>query len=181
MKPLEPHPVKLIIGILYSDKEILEKAIGLLNMQFGKLDYQSQEFEFTITDYYVEEMGSPIFRCFISFLKLIHPKILAQVKIDSNKLEEKLSLSGHRKINLDPGYMDYDKIVLASAKYNGQKIYLDLGIWADLTLRYEKNCFHPYPWSFPDFKSGIYNQIFLDIRQKYKTQMKKFNNQEDDF
>jgi hypothetical protein len=78
-----------------------------------------------------------------------------------------------RRVNLDPGIMDYDKFVLASAKYNGQKVYLDRGIWADLTLHYEKGRFDPYPWSFPDFKSRIYDGAFMEIRQLYKKQRKK--------
>jgi hypothetical protein len=76
-------------------------------------------------------------------------------------------------VNLDAGYMDYDKVVLVSAKYNGQKIYLDQGIWADLTLHYEKGQFNPYPWSFPDFKMGIYNDVFMEIRKKFKLQRKE--------
>jgi len=78
----------------------------------------------------------------------------------------------YRKVNLDPGYLDYDKFVLASAKYNGQKIYLDCGIWADLTLHYEKGKFDPYPWSFPDFKSRMYDGAFLEMRRLYKDRRK---------
>jgi hypothetical protein len=104
---------------------------------------------------------------------LIHPKELARIKIETNGIEDLLSVKHNRKVNLDPGIMDYDKVVLASAKYNGQKIYLDHGIWADLTLHFEKNRFDPYPWSFPDFKKGLYNDVFLKIRQKYKGQRRK--------
>lgn len=171
MKPSEPNAVKLFFGILFSDEKLFHKASEMLGDLYGNIDYRSPNFEFTITDYYVPEMGSPIYRCFISFSKLVHPKILSHVKVESIRIEESLSIHGMRKVNLDPGYMDYDKIVLASTKYNGQKIYLDLGIWADLTLRYEKQHFHPYPWSFPDFKSGLYDQIFIEIRQKYKRQI----------
>jgi len=59
------------------------------------------------------------------------------------------------------------------AEYNGQKVYLDRGIYADLTLRYEKGNYYPYPWSFPDFKEGLYNQTFLRIREIYKAQLKQ--------
>jgi hypothetical protein len=69
--------------------------------------------------------------------------------------------------------MDTCKVILASAKYNGQKIYMARGIYADLTLYYEKGSFHPYPWSFPDFKSGQYNRPFLRIRELYKVQLKE--------
>ncbi|RKY83301.1 DUF4416 domain-containing protein [candidate division KSB1 bacterium] len=172
MKPSAPQPVKLIVGILYSDEVLLERAQEILQEKYGKIDFQSQKFEFTVTDYYCSEMGSPIYRLFISFQQLIHPKEIARIKTETNAIEEQLAVEGKRKVNVDPGYMDFDKVVLASAKYNGQKIYLDFGIWADLTLYYQKGNFYPYPWSFPDFKSGIYNRCFLRIRELYKTQSK---------
>ena len=135
---------------------------------------ESSGYMLTVNDSsYLLEIGSPIFRLFVSFDQLIHPKDIARIKIETNKIEEQLSVQGKRKVNLDSGYMDYDKVVLASAKYNGQKIYLDHGIWADLTLHYEKGRYDPYPWSFPDFKKGIYNEVFLKIRERYKIQRKK--------
>lgn len=173
MKPQQVKPVKLIIGILYSDEDLLARAKELLITKFGKLDYISRVFDFTISDYYYKEMGSPIFRTFISHRQHISPNSLAQIKIACNTIEDELAVANQRKVNLDPGYMDYDKFVLASAKYNGQKVYLDLGIYADLTLYYEKAQYHPYPWSFPDFKSGIYNDTFLMIRAKFKGQRRK--------
>ncbi len=173
MKPQKPDLVKLIIGILYSDEGFLNKAFDLLKKRYGEMDFQSHSFEFTVTDYYVSEMGSPIYRIFVSFKKLIHPKRIARIKIETNGIEEQLSVKGKRKVNLDSGYMDCDKVVLASAKYNGQKIYIDHGIWADLTLHYEKGKYDPYPWSFPDFKKGLYDEVFLRIRERYKVQRKK--------
>ena len=173
MKPIQPDPVKLFIGILYSDEEVLKGAKEFLQEKYGKIDYESQPFEFIITDYYVPEMGSPIYRMFISHEPLIQPNEIARIKLESNEIEDQLTITGKRKVNLDPGYMDTCKAVLASAKYNGPKVYLDDGIYADLTLYYEKGTFHPYPWSFPDFKTGQYNRPFLQIRELYKAQLKK--------
>ena len=141
--------------------------------KYDKIYYQSQRFDFSMTDYYEPEMGRPIYRIFVSFKTLIRPDEIALIKIETNEIEENLAILKKRKVNLDAGYMDYDKVVLASAKYNGQKIYLDRGIWADLTLHYEKARFDPYPWSFPDFKTGMYNEVFLEIRQKFKKQRKE--------
>jgi len=178
MRPEEPGPVKLVIGVLFSDGGRMEKALALLSERHGPMDFRSPSFPFAQTDYYVPEMGSPIFRLFVSHERLIHPRELPGIKIETNAIEDALaenppegsepSGGSKRKVNLDPGYLDYDKFVLASAKYNGQKVYLDLGIWADLTLHYEKGRFDPYPWSFPDFKSRIYEGAFLEMRRLYK-------------
>jgi len=172
LEPQDPGLVKLFSGILYSDKDLLRVTLRILQEMYGDMDFQSQPFGFDITDYYASEMGIPIERMFVAFDRLIHPRDIARIKVETNEIEDRLSVQGNRKINLDPGYMDYDKMVLASAKYNGQKIYLDHGIWADLTLHYEKGKFVPYPWSFPDFEKGIYDEIFLEIRQKFKGQRK---------
>lgn len=173
MKPSEPLPVKLFMAILYSDAELLQQARLLLVSRYGDIDFWDQPTEFTVTDYYGPEMGRPIYRHFIGFAQLINPKEIARIKIETNAIEDQLAVAGQRKVNLDAGYLDYDKVVLASAKYNGQKVYLDHGIWADLTLRYEKGQFYPFPWSFPDFKAGLYNQTFMRMREVYKIQMKR--------
>ena len=172
MLPQTVDPVKLFMGVLYSDEALLSAALGQLEGLYGPMDCRSQPWPFAVSEYYVPEMGSPIWRIFIGFRRLIGPQEIARIKLETNEVEAALSAEGLRKVNLDPGYLDYDKIVLASAKYNGQKVYLDHGIWADLTLRYEKGRFYPYPWSFPDFKSDTYYSAFFELRQSYKTAMK---------
>jgi len=173
MEPAAPTPVKLICGVLYSDEARSGRALELLAERYGRVDYRSPLFPFTITEYYTTEMGAPIWRFFCAFEPLIDPGRLARIKIDCNALERELAADGRRCVNLDPGYMDYDKVVLASAKYKPHKIYLDLGIYADATLHYEKGRYHPAPCAFPDFKSGEYGETFLAIRARYKGQLRK--------
>jgi len=173
MEPSEPLPVKFFSGALYSYEELYHLAVEMLIDRYGSIDYRSAKFEFNVTDYYQPEMGSPIIRTFLSFRQLINPKDIARIKIECNDIEKQLAVNGHRKVNLDPGYLDYDKMILASAKYNAQKIYLDLGIYADSTLRFAKGRFIPSEWCFPDFKTGVYEHVFLHIRALYKGQMRK--------
>lgn len=170
MKPVEADPVKSFFGILYSDEIKLLEALKEIARRYGSIDYRSDGFPFDKTNYYASEMGASIIRLFISLEKLIQPQEIARIKLESNAIEDELSVDGLRKVNLDPGYLDYDKVVLASAKYNGDKIYLDRGIWADLTLRFKNGQFEPYPWSFPDFKTGLYDDVFVQIRNRYKIQ-----------
>ncbi len=178
MIPREPEPVKLLHGILYSDEERLQRAKESLVEHFGAIDYYSEPFPFRVTGYYESEMGSPIWRLFISHEPLIQPQQLAEIKVTTNHIEMELAINNRRRVNIDAGYMDVGKIVLASAKYNTQKIYLDHGIYADLTLFYAKGAFHPYPWSFPDFRSGEYHYAFLMIHERYKVQHKNWAQQQ---
>ena len=173
MKPQDVQQVKLVIGFLYHERNMYRKAMEKVQERWGIGDYQSQEYFFDLTDYYETEMGKPIFRSFNSYSALIDPGSLAEIKLATNQIEEEIAESGKRRVNLDPGYIDYDKLVLASAKYNYQKIYLSEGIYADITMFYRKGRYIAADWAFPDFKQGIYENDLLQIRHLYKQQLKE--------
>jgi len=172
MKVEQPQKVKYFIGALFSDKTLMDKARQQIASKIGPVDVQSETFPFTVTHYYDTEMGSPIYRQFLSLKTLMSPGKLAGLKTLCNAMEDQLSIDGNRKVNLDIGYLDLHKLVLASAKYNGQKIYLDQGIYADLTLIFENGQFHPVENTFPDFKAELYRKVFLKLRKIYKLQLR---------
>jgi hypothetical protein len=167
-KPEKPLPVKLLAGVLTGRLELLEPAALALTEAFGPIDYRSRPVPFDVTNYYEAEMGPNIQRVFFSFENLILPDQLPSVKLKTDAIEERFAENGKRKVNIDPGYMDYHKVVLASNKYGSQKVYLSEGVWADITLHYTKGRFLPHDWSFPDFKKGLYEPFFLEIRTRYK-------------
>jgi len=170
----EVVPVKLIIGILTVSTTYMDTVLPELVSKFGPLDYRSEPIPFTVTDYYSQEMGFPLKRIFVSHEKLINPADLPDIKRLTTKVEDMCREDSNRRINLDPGYMDYHKIVLASFKYGGYKLYLGHGVYGDMTLHYAKGNFQAFNWSFPDFKLNLYNEIFLKIRQFYKKGSKKY-------
>ncbi|HRD18131.1 MAG TPA: DUF4416 family protein, partial [Candidatus Marinimicrobia bacterium] len=94
-------PVKYFIGALFSDKNFLAEALRRAENIFDTADLVSADFPFNLTDYYTSEMGSPIFRRFVSFSKLFSPDFLASAKIHTNSIEDDLRLDGLRKVNLD--------------------------------------------------------------------------------
>lgn len=172
MKADLPQSVKYFIGALFSDKALLDKAQVAVTDELGPIDLTSESFPFNTTDYYEAEMGRPIYRQFWSIETIMSPGKLATLKIQCNGIEDELAIASKRKVNLDIGYLDFHKLVLASAKYNGQKIYLDQGIYADPTLYFEAGQFHAFENTFPDFKSSTYFDVFLEIRRLYKSQIK---------
>lgn len=167
-----PQPVKFILAILYGKIEHLDKALARIRENWGEIDFQGQENLFDITSYYETEMGYPLYRRLISLASLILPDELIQLKIQSNQLEESLSLNSNRTVNLDVGYLDDNKIVLASVKPAGQKIYLGGGIYADLLARFKSGFYQPFEWTFPDFKDERYKQELLTIRSVYLQQLR---------
>lgn len=172
MNVQEVQPVKIIMGIIYHPDTAIHKVLRFLEKVFGTQDLQSAVFPFDMTDYYDPEMGSGLLRIFTSYKKLVNPADLAEIKNLSNLIEQDLATGEQRNVNLDPGYMDKDKLVLASAKYGRQKIYIDRGIYADPTLYYFKKKFHAHEWSFPDFKSGRYDDFFTEVRSLYLKQLR---------
>lgn len=174
-KPVPPQPVKLFTGVLYTEPGILNAVRMKLEALFGPLDYQSSDYPFSLTDYYEPEMGGGIRRQFWSFDTLIDPSRLAEIKLATNAVEaDFIHREQSRRINLDPGYVDFYKMILASVKERAQKIYLDRGIYADPTLYYLKGKWYAYEWSLPDFRDDRYHAAFQEIRMRYRVQMRGY-------
>lgn len=92
----------------------------------------------------------------------------------TTNLEQRLANKSNRQVNIDIGYLDDNKVVLASCKRAGQKIYLADGIWADFIARYKYGRYHTFEWSFPDFKDGRYNDDLVKMRAIYLTQLRQW-------
>lgn len=169
-----PSPVKLIIGVIFPSEGVLIKAKQRLKKKFGPLDFESPIMPFDCSKYYEKEMGSNLLRQFLSFQRLISPQELTAIKLYTNRLEKRLSRQKHqpsRTINLDPGYISASKLVLATCKNYSHRIYLDKGIFAEVTLCFHDGAFKPWPWTYPDYKSQGYIQSFNSIRQMYMKQL----------
>ncbi len=160
--------VKLVAAVLYGEAAPLEQCLEMLAERFSSLDFRGAAHRFTHTDYYEPEMGAGLSRCIVAFTELVTPGDLVWVKHEAHDVEQALSREGRRRVNVDMGYLDLYKLVLASFKGRGNKLYLDEGVWADMTLIYENGAFSPLPWSFPDFKAGVYDEDLLSIRALYK-------------
>lgn len=163
-------PVKLICGFIFQDDKYLIKAKGILSRKFGKIDFESKALPFNFTDYYTREFGTDLKRVFVSFENLIKPDYLALAKIITNLVEKKLSSGGNRRINIDPGYLDSARLVLASTKDFAHRIYLNKGIFAETTLVFRDHSFRSWEWTYPDYKKEEYITIFNKIRSIFTDQ-----------
>jgi len=139
----------------------------------GSLDYAGEEFLFDHTAYYRAEMGWPLFKRFFSAEDLIDPTELVKIKIKTMAAEAEFMVEGKRKVNIDPGYMSAERLVLATGKNYVHRIYLGQGVWADLTLLFEKGCFRPLPWTYPDYTADLTLRTMSDIRKKYLNQLRQ--------
>ncbi|MBN1621137.1 MAG: DUF4416 family protein [Endomicrobiales bacterium] len=165
------EPVKLFLGIIAVSSEIIAKTEPVFEEKWGKIDLKSELIPFKFTDYYEKEMGKNLFRQWFSFEKLIQPGFLADIKIETNKIEESLSASGKRQINVDPGYLALSKIILASTKDFSHRIYLSGGIYSEITLMYKNKKYESLPWTYPDYYSDIAKSYFSNVRKIYGKQL----------
>lgn len=166
-------PVKLIVGLIFKENPYAKRALVFLKKYFGAIDFQSTNLVFNHTDYYQKEFGKCLKRQFIAFKKLIPAESLAKIKNITNKIEGKLVCGSQRLVNIDPGYLDFGKLVLASTKDHRHRIYLRQGIFAEASLFFENHTFKPWGHTYPDYASSEYIKIFNQIREIYAKQIAK--------
>ena len=162
-----PKPAKLVIGIFTGDTKMIENLIPELISLFGHIDLISSWMPFNYTQYYEPEMGSPLHRRMTAFRSLIDQQELAGVKTTTHAIEQAYSQSGRRRVNIDPGYMLPERFVLASGKNFSHRICIGAGIYADLTLIYQKGNFRQLPWTYPDYADAKMLGFLKQVRKKY--------------
>ena len=170
-EPQTARPAKLVIGVFTPQKTIIDNLAIELSSRFGQIDLVSSWMDFNYTSYYEPEMGSPLVRRVFAFRRLIGQDELPAAKIATNQIERGYSHGGRRAANIDPGYMLPERFVLASGKNFSHRIYIGLGIYADLTLIYQKGSFQKLPWTYPDYADRPMQTVLERIRKKYITDL----------
>jgi hypothetical protein len=174
---VKQKPVKLITGFIFNQKRLLRQAEKILTRKFGRIDFESPIFDFSChTDYYEKEFGRNLKRKFVSFEKLINPRDLAKIKVMTNRIEldltRKTRKSGPaRRVNIDPGYLELAQVILATTKDFTHRIYLEKGIFAEVTLFYRQGSYQAWEWTYPDYRTSQYIRTFNQIRQIYSRQI----------
>jgi len=166
-----PQKVKFMCGFIYQIEKFYNKTVTIMKEKFGPIDYETDVFPFRLTRYYNEEMGTPLYRRFVSFKNLRNSESFVKIKLHCINIEKKMSVRGRRKINIDPGYINMARLILFTTKDFSHRIHMGKGIYAEVTLRYIKGEFEDFDWTYPDYKSDQCKQFFMDIRNIYKNQI----------
>lgn len=172
-QPHEPDPVKLISSLFSPDKDLIDTVIGEMAKIFGSVDWISPELLFDRTKYYAREMGWPLHRRFISFSQLAPADHLVEIKLKTNEVEQQHIREGNRLVNIDPGYISPERLILATGKNYVHRVYLKKGIYADLTLLFQRGSFGPLKWTYPDYAAPEIIGFFNEIRERYMEQMRE--------
>lgn len=117
-------------------------------------------------EYYSKEMGheKSLRRYFFFLSDKKSRDHLIEYKILSEKIEKNLSRDGHRIVNLDPGYIGLDQVVLATGKPYSHRLYLGQGVYGELTYTYQNSSYKTLQWTYPDYSSDETIKLFNFIR-----------------
>jgi len=163
------HPLALLVcGVLTAGDGFADEIIGELENVWGETVLISPRIAFDFTEYYVKEMGAGIIRFYMAFDNLIEPEKIAQIKCQSNSIEQKYLIGNNRQVNIDPGYVTLAKLVLATTKDATHRIYIGNGIYAESTLYFRSGSFCPWQWTYPDYKSESTIRYFNSVREIYR-------------
>lgn len=172
-EPRSPVPVLLVVAAFSRHDDLLERARERLEAEFGPIARKGTPYSFEQTDYYSRSMGPDLRKHLWAFAELIAPERLADIKLRTNALERELGAGfpEERPLNLDPGYLVLGKFLLATTKDQQHRIYLRDGIFAEVTLYFQGGTFHPWPWTYADYRLPEVNAFLLEARAYYREKL----------
>lgn len=172
--PSEPEHVKRIASLISAEQGLVDRTLEELETVFGPADWKSPLLPFDRTRYYEREMGGPLVRRFAAFERLMRPEEIAGDKLETNRLENRHRRARRRTVNIDPGYIGLERLVLATGKNHTHRIYHSRGVYADLTLVFQRRTFRTLPWTYPDYADPKVIEMFNEVRARYKMQLRGF-------
>lgn len=165
-------PVLLVLAAVSRYEQALHWGAEQAVAAWGPIADRSEVFQFTETNYYESTMGSGLRKQFFTFTHPIAPERLVDVKLQTNLWEEEYARAAShpepRPLNLDPGYLTAAKLVLASTKDHAHRIYLDRGIYAEVTLYYRGGRWQPREWTYPDYRRDDFQAFFSRVRDDWQ-------------
>jgi hypothetical protein len=169
-----PKSVLLFMAVFSADTAAFDWVRKRAEAQWGKLTLESEPFPFeTFTDYYAKAMGVTLPKRLWAFGNLISPDMLPKIKCLTNDWEDEFksvsTCPAERPLNIDPGYIDLGKLILASTKDHAHRIYLSEGIFAETTLMYTQKQWKSLPWTYPDYQSADCQEFLTRCREYLKT------------
>lgn len=168
-KVLKQSKAVLVMALMYNDIKIYNSALEKLINNFGKIEVISDEYLFSHSAYYKDEMGDSLNKRFIVFNNMIERDYISDVKrITDNIEKEYLDDKQNRKINIDPAILTLENFILVTNKNFTHRIYLKDGVFADLTLLYKKKKgYTELEWTYADYSSDETKKFLNKIRELF--------------
>jgi len=173
----QPKPVLLIAAVTSRNADAFDWTIQQAEAHWGPVALKSPIFDFTETGFYTESMGSDLKKQLLAFETPFDSSKIASTKHVSNDLEAAYaSATTHpeqRPVNIDPGYVTEAKLVLVTTKDRDHRIYLQDGIYAEVTLHYRSKEWHKSRWTYPDYQREDFQGFFSECRVYLRDRLRR--------
>lgn len=155
-----------VVGMISAFEDLFAPAADALSQKLGEVTHRCKAFPFDFTDYYDPEMGENLLRTYVAFGAAGSEEELPRMKSAASALESQFLYPGtrRRRINLDPGVLTADHLVLASHKSAAHRIYLGDEVYVEIELIFMKGGYEPLPWTYPDYRTPAARSFFGRIR-----------------
>ncbi len=168
----KPPAGRLIISIIYSSMDALADSLKALERKFSRVECETIEIPCSSKDRYREEMGENLKRRIFSFEKPVNRDTLSDIKNTCANIEPMFADCirdfNFRTVNIDPGILTPDKLVMASHREYNHRIYLRDGVFAQIELIYSGGQFMQLPWTNPDFCDPEAIDLFYRVRGSFE-------------
>jgi hypothetical protein len=162
--PSQPLGVKFFAAVMYKSTLDIEPILKRLDDRFGARECVYGPIPFSWSEYYSSEMGDTLLKTYISYETIADRSALPAIKLFTNSIEDELAVDGKRLVNIDPGYLSRDKVVLATTKDFYHRLYLSDGIYAEVTLHYKRGQYRFFSWTYPDYRQQAIYQFYEKSR-----------------
>ena len=178
----KPKPVMLIAAITSRYPEAIQWSIEKASGLWGEVAIKSPLFDFKETSFYEKTMGAGLQKQLIAFEPLINPEQIASAKVTSNQWEQEFNqlsdAAEARPVNIDPGYTTEAKLVLATTKNRDHRIYLQQGIFAEVTLYFKAGKWEKSRWTYADYQRSDFQEFFTQCRDLLRAQRRQMVSEE---
>ena len=160
-------------SLLYrKDQFSLPELLELMGLSVQEYLFFPQNF-MPQASYYSHEMG-PVSELKKGYLFRARPEdksLLVSKKLNALKQEEQSSLDGRRTVNIDPGYVGLENVVLSSIKNYSHRLWTGDGVYLELELIYKNKQFCELEWTYPDYCCSEVKDLFSQMRGLLKSQL----------
>ncbi len=157
-----------VFAILYSKdyEHLLPIAIEKLD-DFGGF-CMSEAFYFeNLQRYYSKEMGSPLYKVYLYARNLFEDTDILELKLKTMDIEKELSINSKRTVNIDPGYINKQHLILASSKERGARVHIGKNIFLEMEYIFIFKDFKPFYWTYQDYRHPNVKAFFHMAREYY--------------
>ena len=159
-----PTPVRFFVTVLAGEKASWESIQRRLESELGALCAGTADLPAFDTDYYEREMGAGLRQRIAALGGDRSPGDLPAIKVFTDAVERETAEGGRRTVNLDPGYVSADHVVVATGKPRAGRPYLDRGVYAYVALVFRHGAFVPLERTYPSYRSDETIAFFHGIR-----------------